>query len=270
VSDRPPIEWDDDGPVALRYVAAGAAVGVGFLFGAGVLLLVRRSLREGAYDRLVAIILALAVLPLTGRALLGIRATETPTANSLRRRPLLLAGGAWALVLAVTLQWRPLAVVALLVGAVGLWIVAAACRTQGRLDPAAGTLTYGSRTAPLDGLDGTRRLPLGPVSVYWLDFARGSVGSGVPRILVVPRRVDSDVSAVLGRAATTEGETDTLGAAGDAERAVAATLGLGFLLAGPVAWLVLPASADATLVTGYLALLGLPFAVVLLRYALVA
>ncbi|WP_157573549.1 hypothetical protein [Haloplanus natans] len=48
MSDRPPIEWDDDGPVALRHVAAGAAVGVGFLFGAGVLLLVRRSLREGA------------------------------------------------------------------------------------------------------------------------------------------------------------------------------------------------------------------------------
>jgi hypothetical protein len=270
VADRPPIEWDDDGPASLRYVAAGAAVGVGFLLGAGVLLLVRRALREGAYDRLVAILLGLALLPLTGRALLGIRATETPTADSLRRRPLLLAGGVWALVLAVTLQWRPLAVVALLAGAVGLWVVAAVCRTQGRLDPAAGTLTYGSRTAPLDGLDGTRRLPLGPVSVYWLDFARGSVGSGVPRVLVVPRRVDSDVSAVLGRAAATEGVTSVSGAAGDAERAVAATLGLGFLVAGPVAWLVLPASADATLVTGYLTLLGLPFAVVLLRYALVA
>jgi len=270
VSDRPPVEWDDDGPVALRHVAVGAAVGVGFLLGAGVLLFVRRSLREGAYDRLVAMFFVLALLPLTGRALLGLRVADTPTDDSLRRRPLLLAGGAWALVLAVTLQWRPLAVVALLAGAVGLWVGAAACRTQGRLDPASGTLTYGSRTAPLAGLDGTRRLPLGPVSVYWLDFARESVGSGVPRVLVVPRRVDGDVSAVLGRAAAAEGETDASGAAGTAERAVAATLGLGFLLAGPVAWLVLPASADATLVTGYLTLLGLPFAVVLLRYALVA
>ena len=270
MSDQPPIEWDDDGPVALRHVAAGAAVGVGFLLGAGVLLFVWRSLREGAYDRLVAMFFVLALLPLTGRALLGLRVADTPTDDSLRRRPLLLAGGAWALVLAVTLQWRPLAVVVLLAGAVGLWAVAAVCRTRGRLDPATGTLTYGSRTAPLDGLDGTRRLPLGSVSVYWLDFARGSVGSGVPRVLVVPHRVDSDVSAVLGRAAAAEGETDASGAAGTAERAVAATLGLGFLLVGPVAWLVLPASADATLVTGYLTLLGLPFAVVLLRYALVA
>jgi hypothetical protein len=50
-------------------------------------------------------------------------------------------------------------------------------------------------------------------------------------------------------------------AAGDA-------VGVGFLLAGPIAWL-LPASADATLVAGYLTLLALPFAAVLLRYALV-
>jgi len=37
---------------------------------------------------------------------------------------------------------------------------------------------------------------------------------------------------------------------GRAERAVTATLGLGFRLAGPVAWLLLPGSDDATLVTG--------------------
>lgn len=266
------IEWDDDpspGVDAARHVAVGAAVGVGLLAGGGLLVLVWRSLRAGAYDRLVAILLALALLPLTGRALLGIRAVDTPTDNSLRRQPLLLAGGAWALVLALTVRWRPLVAGALLAGAAVLWFVAAACRTSGRIDTDTGTATYGSRTFPLDGLDGTRRLPLGPASVYWLDFARGSVGSGVPRILVVPRRVDDDVSAALDRAATTEGEADASGAAGDAERAVAATLGLGFLLAGPVAWFVLPASADATLVTGYLTLLGLPFAVVLLRYALV-
>lgn len=270
MADRPPIGWDEDGPAAARYVAAGAAVGVGFLVAAGVLLFAWRALRAGEYDRLLALCFALVLLPLTGRALIGIHVVDTPTDSSLRRRPLLVAGGAWALVLALALRWRPLAAVSLLAGAATLWVVTAACRTQGRLDPEANTLTYGSRTFALDGLDGTRRVPLGPVSVYWLDFARGSVGSGVPRFLVVPRRVDGDVRAALGRAAESEGETDATGGAGVAERAVAATLGLGFLLAGPVAWVVLPAGGDAALVTGYLTLLGLPFAVVLLRYALVA
>ena len=270
MSDRAPIEWDEDGPAAVRHVVAGAAVGVGFLVGAGVLLFAWRSLRAGEYDRLLALCFALALLPLTGRALLGLRAVETPTDSSLRRRPLLVAGGAWALVLAATVRWRPLAAVTLLAGTAVLWVVAAVCRTNGRVDPASETVTYGSRTVALDGLDGTRRVPLGPVSVYWLDFARGSVGSGAPRILVVPRRVDDDVHAALDRAAANGSAAEASGAAGDAERAVAATLGLGFLLAGPVAWWILPAGGDATLVTGYLTLLGLPFALVLLRYALVA
>lgn len=264
-----PIEWDDDGPAAVRHVAAGAAVGVAFLLAGGALAFGWRALRAGAYDRLFVLVLALALLPLTGRALLALRAVGAPTDASLRRRPLLVAGGAWALVLAAVLRWRPLVAVALLAGAAGLWVVAAACRTRGRLDSTAGTLTYGGRTASLAGLDGARRLPLGVVSVYWLDFARGSVGGGVPRTVVVPRRVDDDVRAALDAAA--EGSDATaMDGAGRAERAAAATLGLGFLLAGPAAWLLLPASGDATLVTGYLTLLGLPFAVLLLRHALVA
>lgn len=273
MTTRPPVEWDDDpGPRldAIRHVAAGAAVGVGFCLAAGVLVFAWRSLRAGAYDRLLAFALALVLLPLTGRALLGIAAVETPTDTSLRRRPLLVAGGAWALGLAVTVRWRPLATLGLLVAAGVLWFAVAATGTSGRIDSK--TVTYGSRTFSLAGLDGVRRIPLGPVAVYWLDFERGSVGSGVPRTLVVPRRVDGDVRAFLDRAAAVETEIDTEASAGvgTAERAVAATLGLGFLLAGPTAWLLLPAGSDATLVTGYLTLFGLPFAVVLLRYALVA
>jgi hypothetical protein len=237
-----PIEWDDDGPAAVRHVAAGAVVGVAFLLVGGTLAFGWTALRGGAYDRLFVLVLALALLVLTGRALLALRAVGAPTDISLRRRPLLVA-------------------VALLAGAADLWVVAAACRTRGRLDPGTGTLTYGGRTASLAGLDDTRRVPLGIVAVYWLDFARGSVGSGVPRTVVVPRRVDDDVRAALDATATAGADR--------AERAVAATLGLGFLLAGPVAWLVLPAGGDATLVTGYLTLLGLPFAVLLLRHALV-
>lgn len=265
-----PIEWDDDDSAAVRHVAAGAVVGVAFLLVGGALAFGWTALRAGAYDRLFVLVLALALLPLTGRALLGIRAVGAPTDASLRRRPLLVAGGAWALVLAAVLRWRPLAAVALLAGAAGLWVVAAARRTRGRVDPEAGTLTYGGRTVSLAGLDGVRRVPLRVVSVYWLDFARGSVGESVPRTVVVPRRVDDDVRVALEAAATAENDAAATDGAGRAERAVAATLGLGCLLAGPAAWLLLPASADATLVTGYLTLLGLPFAVLLLRHALVA
>jgi hypothetical protein len=268
--------WDDDagpGLDAVRHVAAGAAVGAGSLLAAGILRLAWRAFRAGAYDRLFAIVVALAVLPLTGRALLGIAVTDTPTVDSLRRRPLLVAGGAWVIVLAVVVRWRPRFALGLLGAAVLLWFVAAACLTSGRLDPAAGTLTYGSRTTSLDGLVRVRRVPLGPVTAYWLGFARGSVGSGAPRTLVVPRRVDGAVRTALDRAAArrsgTEGD-DTHHTPGRIERVVATTLGLGCLLAGPVAWLLLPPGGDATLVTGYLTALGAPFGVLLLRYALVA
>jgi hypothetical protein len=271
-----PVAWDDDvgsSLDAVRHVAAGTAVGAGFLLATGVLRLAWRAFRVGAYDRLFAIVVALAVLPITGRALLGIAVTDTPTGESLRRRPLLVAGGAWAIVLAVVVRWHPLSALVLLGGAVLLWFVAAACLTSGRLDPAAGTLTYGSRTTSLDGLTRVRRVPLGPVTAYWLGFARGSVGSGAPRTLVVPRRVDGAVRSALDRATAkgsgTEGD-DTHHTPGRIERTVAATLGLGCLLVGPVAWLLLPPDGDATLVTGYLTTLGAPFGVLLLRYALVA
>ncbi|AZH25106.1 hypothetical protein [Haloplanus aerogenes] len=271
-----PIEWDDDaGPRldAARHVAVGAVVGAGFLLAAGVLRFIWRAFRAGAYDRLFAVVVALAVALFTGRALLGIAVTDTPTDDSLRRRPLLVAGGAWAIVLAVVVRWRPLVAVALLAGAGVLWFVVGVCLTCGRIDPAAGTLTYGLRTTSLDGLIRVRRVPFGPVTAYWLGFAHGSVGSGAPRTLVVPRRVDGAVRAALDRAAASEDETASEGAhhtPGRIERAVAASLGLGCLLAGPVAWVLLPADGDATLVAGYLTLLGAPFGILLLRYALVA
>lgn len=263
-----PVEWDGGGLGVVRYLVAGAGVGVGALLAVGACLLAWRALRAGAYDRVLAILVALAVLPITGRALVGVAVADTPT-DSLRRRPLLVAGGAWALVLAVTVRWRPVAALALLGAAGLLWLLVAACRTSGRLDPAAATLTYGSRTTSLDGLDRRRRIPLGPVTAYWLGYERGTVGSGAPRVIVVPRRVDGRVGAMLARAADEhEGETSHH-TPGRTERAVAGALGLGCLLAGPIAWLLLPASGDATLVAGYLTAIGAPFGILLLRYAVV-
>jgi hypothetical protein len=272
VSD-PSVEWSANsgtGVGTARYVAAGAVVGVGFLVAAGVGVLAWRAFRAGASDRLVAIVVALAVALFTGRALLGIAVTDTPTDGSLRRRPLLVAGGAWAIVLAVAVRRRPLAAFVLLAGTVTLWFAAAACHTSGRIDPATATLTYESGTTSLDGLARMRRLPLGPVTVYWLGYERGSVGSGAPRTLVVPRRVDDAVEAALDRLATSDGDADTdHHTPGRLERGVAATLGLGCLLAGPVVWSLLPASGDASLVAGYLTAIGAPFGMLLLRYAVV-
>jgi hypothetical protein len=270
---EPIVEWSDEagtGVETARYVAAGAVVGVGALLAVGVGLLAWRSLRAGAYDRLLAILVALAILPITGRALVGVAVTDTPTDGSLRRRPLLVAGGAWAIGLALAVRWRPLVVLVTLVGAGVLWFVTGTCLTSGRIDPAAATLTYGTRTTPLDGLARVRRIPLGPVTVYWLGYERGAVGSGAPRTLVVPRRVDDAVGAVLDRAAASVADADAdHHTPGRTERAIAATLGLGCLLAGPAFWVLLPAGGDATLVAGYLTAIGAPFGILLLRYAAV-
>ena len=229
-----------------------------------------QTVREGASDRLLALAVGLVVFAVTGRALLGLTTVDLPTDDSLRRRPLLLAGVAWAASLALVVRWRPLAAFALLAGAVGGWLLTMAGRTSGRIEPTDETITYGSRTAPLDAIDRVRRLPLGPVTLYWLRFERGAVGSGVPRGLVVPRTVDADVGRALDAGVSASVRDHTHHRAGRAERGVAAALGVGCLLAGPVLWVALPASGDATLVTLYLTAIATPFGVVLLRYGLVA
>ncbi|WP_435069969.1 hypothetical protein [Haloplanus sp. C73] len=263
----PPVDWgvDDADVDTIRHALAGAAVGSTLLALVAVATLVRSADPETLLILAVALLVAVA----TGRALAGVRTVDV--GGSLRRRPLLLAGVAWAIGLALVWRWRPLAAVALLVVAVGGWILTMACRTEGRLDPDEGSLRYGTRTAPLDAVSEARRIPLGPVAAYWLRFERGAVGSGVPRVLVVPRAVDAAVGRALTNAASADAPAgDGHHEAGRVERGVAAALGLGCLLAGPVLWLLLPSGGDATLVTLYLTAIGAPFGVIMLRYALVA
>jgi hypothetical protein len=269
------VEWPGDpGPVlrVVRHAAAGAGVGVALLLVGAAVWLCWRAIRRGDDGVLVVVAAALAVLVLTGRGVLGAIEYGPGLAPSLRREWVAVAGVAWAVVLLAVVRWRPLASVPLLVVAVAAWIGAAAGRTPGRVDPAAGTLTYGSRTVSTAGLAGVRRVPLGYVSLFWLRFRRGTVGSAAPRVLVVPRTVAPAVRSALAGAAASVADDASVATGhttGWAERAIAAALGVGFLLAGPLLWAVLPGGGDATLVVGYLTAVTLPFALVLLRYVLV-
>lgn len=100
-----------------------------------------------------------------------------------------------------------------------------------------------------------------------VETARYVAAGAVVRAGAYVRLVVALVASLFtGRALLGVAVTDT---PGRTERAVAATFGLGCLLAGPVVWVLLPTGGDATLVVGYLTAIGAPFGIVLLRYAAV-
>jgi len=272
VSVADTVAWTGDDPRlnAVRGVLAGAGVGVAFLLAGAAAWLSWRAVRTGAHDRLLLFVALLVVLTVTARGTLAAAEYGSPVAPSLCRREVVAAGVCWAVVLGAVGRWRPLAALSLLGFAVVGWILTAAPRTGGRIDPAAGTITYGSRTFSTTGLTRVRGVSLGLATLFWLRFERGTVDTGAPRALVVPRSVAAPVRSALERAvdAPSDGATSSH-SPGRTERAVAAALGVAFLLVGPVLWLLLPPNGDGTLVAVYLTFFSLPFAAVLLRYALV-
>lgn len=102
-------------------------------------------------------------------------------------------------------------------------------RTDGELDPAAGTLTVDVHEIDLADLRGAHRLHLGGISVLWLRYA-GSPGSAMARrFVVVP---DDAADRVLAAIERTDVVSPTQRAASEsrpAVRVVLAAFGLGAL-----------------------------------------
>lgn len=273
--DGASIEWSytpDDDPAlrALFHFVVGAPVGIGLLVVGLAGRVAWRAIRTGASDTLFLLGAAVVVLVFTGRATLGVLATEGELLadSALRERWLLAVGLGWAAGVVLVAPRTTRGLVALGVVVVTSYVVLAVCSTGGRLDPETLTVEGRTRTFSLAGLSSIRPVPLGPVVCYLLSFERGTTGSGTPRTLVVPCRVARDVASVLERAADADAEADRH-VPGRGERLVAAVLGVCLLALGPALWVVLPDDGGATLLIVYLTLFALLVGALCLRYALV-
>lgn len=70
-------------------------------------------------------------------------------------------------------------------------LAAAVLTSEGELDAATGTLTYGGTDVDLRTLDGFRQVSLGGYVVYRLSYVSGAATFTTPRSVVVPKRVDA-------------------------------------------------------------------------------
>jgi hypothetical protein len=208
-------------------------------------------------------------------ALAGSGATKRAGVRALSRRWIVVSvlGGAgigiWSVLRVEGGFW-------LLVGSVGTGlaalVVGAGLRSEGEVDHDARTVSYGdgSHVIPLDAVRRVRSVQVGRFVLAWCRYGSG-VGPSTPRVLVCS---EAGLAAIEAAATTPPDAPDTDGTEGasrgpPAVRAVAATLGLVCIIAGPILWVVLPAGGGH-LLAGYLGLFGLLFGALFLRYAVVA
>jgi hypothetical protein len=226
---------------------------------------------------LVALVVGLGVG--SGRALFALASDDVSVplhddTRALSRRWLVGSVVVGAVLGYATLRWTGVGF-SLLVGSVavgfGLLVVGAGLRSEGAVDPGAGTVEYDGDAIPLDAVRRVRSLRFGRFVFAVVGYHAGRVGPSTPRFLVLsvdalealessqssrPSPPD-DASRVSTRPATT------------AVRVVAATFGLACLAAGPVLWLALPPNGGR-LLAGYLGVFGLLFGGLFLRYAVLA
>ena len=269
-----PVEWSSPGGrrlrAAVRHLVAGALLGTGVLALLMVAFVVVSSVRAGASEPLVLF----AVLALVGGPLslvyfavaaehgdLGRVVELFPVVESLRPRWLAVTTPLGAGLVFAGFAYPPL-LVACFVGFLLLAVVGSALFPEGRLDPAAGTLTVptgdGEHEHDLSGLRSVSARRVGDVVLCRLRYA-GVRGLHAPFLIGVP----ADRSAEVRRGLEAIRARTDVGAAGQ-PRAVLATLaafGGFFLLVALAFWFVSWRSGEAglavygSLVTGGLGVL---------------
>lgn len=147
-------------------------------------------------------------------------------------------------------------------------LVAGVLTSRGTLDGDSLRHVGAYREVSLRRLVTTRRLPLGPVVVYWLTYARGTADMTAPRLVVLPKPVSHAADEIYAAAIQTESdvEPEPLQLA---ERVIVAGFGLGVLATGAFAWSLVPPSGNGILISGYAAGFSLVFSLPILWYAVV-
>lgn len=108
--------------------------------------------------------------------------------RSPRRAIGLAAVGAVGLV-AMVFIWPVAAVLIVLVVLVGLVPLVGLLRTDGSVDPNAGTISVDGRTGALAALTGSRQVPVGSITIIWLSYTSDASPWMLPRLVVCPTPV---------------------------------------------------------------------------------
>ncbi len=251
---------------ALSYAAPGAFGGATLLAAALAGSVMLAAVRAGAFAR-AAGVAALLVVALLGHrwflpAVAGTDVLE-PLRSRYSRRGVAVASVAGAAVLYASALVHPLAPFVLFVASWLPFAFVAGFPTEGRADPDEVSLVVDGDRVPLESVASTRALPLGPLVLCWVSYARGVPTA--PRALVLPRECFDRVRALLDGAGDGDPDPDAA-AMGAAQRGILVAFGVGFVAVGPALWVLLP-GGEGTLVALYAgALFGL-FGAVFLWYA---
>lgn len=145
---------------------------------------------------------------------------------------------------------------------VGASLLAMTLQTEATIDGF--ELNTHRKSVDLTGLSGVRALSVGPVTVFWLQYARGADSFGNPRLLAAAREQAPVIRERLHRGVDAPADAEPIGRA---ERAVVALFGLGALAVAPAFWLLAGAAEGGPLVVVYTAAFSLVFAGPMLWYA---
>ena len=252
----------------LNYGMYAALCGFGLLLAVGAAALAVVFVLEGSWGPLLAGMALAAVLALVRPPIVAALRSGTlgPDDDVWQpsRRGLLGAAVVGAAVLAPAFVYSRAAGLAVAVLLVAASLLAMTLHTEATIDGALQLETQHS-TADVTALSDVRTLSLGPVTVFWLRYARGADRFGNPRVLAATAEQASTVREQLDRGVDAPADAEPIGRV---ERAIVALFGLGVLAAGPAFWLVLGDSADGgALVAAYVGAFSLVFAGPMLWYA---
>lgn len=258
-------------------VSAAVGLTVGPLVGFVALLSTTLVARGGSGVLLVVLALAVALGVGSGRALLALASGDVSTrlhddTRALSRRWLVGSVSAGAVLGYTGLRWTDVGL-ALSVGSVvtgfGLLVAGAGLRSEGVIDPDAGTVEYRGDTVPFEAIQRVRSRRIGGFVPAIVRYHAGRVGPSTPRVLVFS--VDAFETLESSRASHANTPDDASQSSARptpfAVRAVAASFGLACLAVGPVLWVVLH-PGGGRLIAGYLGVFGLLFGGLFLRYAI--
>lgn len=258
----------DDEPwlAALHYGMYAALWGFALLLAVGAAGVAAVAVLEGSWGPLLvgvalAAVLAFARPPVIAALRSG---TLTPDEDHWQpsRRGQAVAAVVGAALLVPAFVYSPAAGLVVAVLLVGASLLAMTLHTEASIDGF--QLETQRKYVDLTGLSRVRTRSFGPVTVFWLQYARGADSFGNPRVLAATREQASQVRERLDRGVDAPADAEPIGRA---ERIIVALFGLCALAVAPTFWLLAGTAEGGPLVVVYLGAFSLVFAGPMLWYA---
>lgn len=269
--DREPFSWEltperERWLAALSYGMYAVFWGLALLLGLGGLVVGVVVALEGSWGLVLAYAALAFVLAFVRPPILAALRSEGVSPDDEywqpSRRGQVTAAVVGAAVLTPAFVHSQAAGVTVAVLLVGASLLAMTLQTEATIDGL--QLETRRKSVDLTGLSRVRTLSVGPVTVFWLQYARGADSFGNPRVLAAPQEQTPQVHERLEQGINASADAEPISRA---ERAIVALLGLGTLAVAPVVYLLVGVSDRGRLVVVYIGAFSLVFAGPMLWYA---